>query len=241
MFSTHSQHNRFLIIVFSLVGLILISANNSRYWQLLDGKIAPFDGHEVNGDQVFQGPMLAGDMDGNGALECLNLSGESVQITNCSTAILWQSPAEWRVTEAQVGDLNRDRVDEVILLVWRPFQPWPVDRFTPYGGRIDTFHDDQGNSCQVILVGWQRGAFRELWAGSAMIRPLFNLTLADLDHDGRQELAALESTYEKPGQAIALTVWGWQGFGFTLIDRLEGPFQDLQIGADDFNTWLITR
>lgn len=219
----------------------MISANNSRYWQLLDGKIAPFDGHEVNGDQVFQGPMLAGDMDGNGALECLNLSGESVQITNCSTAILWQSPAEWRVTEAQVGDLNRDRVDEVILLVWRPFQPWPVDRFTPYGGRIDTFHDDQGNSCQVILVGWQRGAFRELWAGSAMIRPLFNLTLADLDHDGRQELAALESTYEKPGQAIALTVWGWQGFGFTLIDRLEGPFQDLQIGADDFNTWLITR
>ena len=132
-------------------------------------------------------------------------------------------------------------MDEVILLVWRPFQPWPVDRFTPYGGRIDTFHDDQGNSCQVILVGWQRGAFRELWAGSAMIRPLFNLTLADLDHDGRQELAALESTYEKPGQAIALTVWGWQGFGFTLIDRLEGPFQDLQIGADDFNTWLITR
>ena len=241
MIPTRLQKRKYLIIVLSLVGLILITASSSSYWQLLNGKIVPFDIHEADGKLTYLKPKLAGDLDSDGDMECLVSSGENLQITDCNAAILWQIPSEWRVTEAQVGDLNHDGVDEAILLVWRPFKPWPVDQFLPFGGRIKDFHDSHGESCQIILVGWEKDDWRELWAGSALARPVEQLGVADLDGDGWQELAALENDYDATRIGGQLTVWRWLGFGFTLLDRTESRWERLVIMGDGVHHWLFTR
>ena len=84
-------------------------------------------------------------------------------------------------------------------------------------------------SCHLILIGWQRGTYRELWAGSALADPLRDFTAADLDGDGWQELVALEGRYADPVSvpAHALTAWEWNGFGFTLLARQSGAFREV--------------
>jgi hypothetical protein len=172
------------------------------------------------------------DLDGDGAPETFNLSNGRLEIGRVETPA-WRSPVGWEVTQAAPADLNRDALPEAVLLVWRAFQPWPIDRYLPHPGRIDSFHDSAGRSCHLILIGWKEGAYRELWAGSALADPLHAFAAADLDGDGHQELIALEAAYTDPpgSPARALTAWEWNGFGFTLLDRVKGAFQRMQISG----------
>ncbi|MEJ2600537.1 MAG: VCBS repeat-containing protein [Anaerolineales bacterium] len=176
--------------------------------------------------------IVSADLNADGQPENLRLEDGRVQIMQDSQAA-WRSPADWQVTQALIGDLDGDGRPEVDLLVWRPFRPWPVDRFLPYGGRIDVFQDSQGRSCHLILIAWRDGAFRERWAGSALAEPLRSFAAVDLDGDGRQELVALETAYDDPpsSPARALSVWSWNGFGFSLLARQNGPFRQLAVYA----------
>jgi hypothetical protein len=135
------------------------------------------------------------------------------------------------VVQAQISDLNRDGRPEATLLVWRPFKPWPVDAWLPHGGRIQNFHDSRGASCHIILIGWKQGAFRELWAGSAMADPVKSFAAADLTGTGRQYLATLEGAYDDPLPAPArrIKIWEWNGFGFSIVNELEDSFRFMGI------------
>ena len=118
------------------------------------------------------------------------------------------------------------RSPEATLLVWRPFKPWPVDTWLPHGGRISSFHDANGLSCHMILIGWKQDAFREVWAGSAMADPVDSFVAADLTGNGKQYLVTLEGKYDDVASAPArrLKVWEWNGFGFTVVNELEESF-----------------
>ena len=196
-------------------------------------------------------PKSEADLDRDGSLECLQLTDRQVSIlkapcdeSTLETPIAWQSPKEWQVIQAYLADFNRDSIPEVSLLVWRDFQPWFIDRYIPHPGRIDSFHDEQNQSCHVILIGWRRGAYGELWAGSAMADPLRAFLPADVDGNGREELIALESRYtDPPGKpALALTAWEWNGFGFTLLARVNGSFRSMQPMIDpQGRVWIITQ
>lgn len=140
-----------------------------------------------------------------------------------------------------VSDLNRDGMNELALVVWRPHQPWPVDSFLPHGGRIADFKNARGLSCHVILIGWDGQEYRELWAGSALIDPVSHIRAADLDGDGSQELVALEGSYKSWQQGGNLTVWDWNGFGFRLLERVPGNFSDLGIVSVGENVLIITN
>lgn len=140
----------------------------------------------------------------------------------------WQSPEDWRVQEVLYSDLNRDGVQEFLLLVWRPFQSWPIDKFLPLGGRISNHQDKNGMSCHVILIGWDGQEYRELWAGSALAAPISNVTIADIDGDQYMELLAIENDYDEFSGGN-LVVWKWQGFGFSLLDRIEGRFNEFSV------------
>jgi hypothetical protein len=96
-------------------------------------------------------------------------------------------------------------------------------------------------SCHLILIGWQRGTYRELWAGSALADPLQSFLASDLDGDGRQELLALESRYTDPSAASAraLTTWEWNGFGFTLLARQPGRYRDFFVVSQGTGSRLI--
>jgi len=165
------------------------------------------------------------DLDHDGTPETLAITeGHAMLLTK--SQVRWQSPPTWRVEQAQITDLNYDGVPEVTLLVWRPFKPWPVDTWLPHGGRINSFHDSRGMSCHMILIGWKQGAFREVWAGSAMADPVNRFVAADLTGNGKQYLVTLEGNYDDPSSAPArrLKVWEWNGFGFTVVNNLEESF-----------------
>jgi hypothetical protein len=96
-------------------------------------------------------------------------------------------------------------------------------------------------SCHVILIGWARDGYNELWAGSALIRPVEQLHTVDLDGDGWQELAALEGNYDSSQSGGDLTVWKWNGFGFTLADEVKHNFNQIQIIGTNTQKWIFVQ
>ena len=89
-------------------------------------------------------------------------------------------------------------------------------------------------------MGWDGKGNRELWAGSSLIDPVFNIQAVDLDGDGNQELAALEGEYDSVYQTGSLTVWDWNGFGFRLRDRVSGRFSNFGIIRSGQDVMIMT-
>jgi len=146
--------------------------------------------------------------------------------------------------QADITDLNRDGKPEITMLIWRPFTPWPIDRYLPHKGRIQSFQNAKGQSCHLILIGWQGAKYRELWAGSALVSHLRTFAAGDIDADGLQELVVLESDYNDlvVEPVHILSVWELNGFGFTRFAGVEGSFHRLAIltSAED-QSYILTQ
>ena len=226
-----------LLIVIAILALILISPVKEHSWQWNGIKWVPT---RISKNQfAVVNPHLAQYTTGQ---DCMELKDQQVTIHRCAgifTGKEWVSPLNWQVKEVVSGDLNHDGIEEFGLLVWRTFKPWPIDKFLPNAGRIAAFHDENDLSCHLILIGWDGEKYRELWAGSALADPISHLVIVDVDRNGEEELAAIEGTYKKPGDGN-LTIWKWQGFGFTLINRLDGKFSNFTLGNVGDHSILIT-
>lgn len=227
------------VLIYSILTLIQLSP-------------APLGAWELAGDSIQAAPLplasrglihpVQSDFDENGVFERLEIIRGQAQILT-GDQILWQSPQGWNVRQAALSDLNQDGSIEAVLLVWRPFKPWPVDKWLPIGGRIEGFHNALGESCHIILIGWANGSFKERWAGSALSEPIRTFELADLNLDGFDELITLDSSYKSSpsSPATALKVWEWNGFGFSLVSERKGIFTDVQIAqSEDGRTILLT-
>jgi hypothetical protein len=198
----------------AVCSLITIFRTHLTQWEWMNGDFIAMD---PQSSTPFV-PLREADLNSDGSHEQILLHGNGVSIERGSE-ILWASPPEWKIRATQITDLNHDGLKELTLLVWRPFKPWPVDKVLPHGGRIAGFHDAQNQSCHIILIGWAGGGFRELWAGSALAEPLLDFYSADWNGDGRQELMAFETEYDHPLEGKALSLWEWNGFGFSLLGR----------------------
>lgn len=221
--------NMWRLILISLLGLLNISPDFISFWEYNGEKLERVNAGLFNRADVQFATWAEGE-NWRGEVFCVLPQGEGVQIGVCekdSQIAPWRSPAGWQVREIVFSDLNLDGEEELALLVWRPFQVWPVDRFLPSGGRIAAFHNQENMSCHLILIGLVNGEIQELWAGSALADPIRDLHVADLDGDGTQELIALEYAYDSNPLHSSLTIWSWNGFGFSLQDRQEGDFTSL--------------
>jgi hypothetical protein len=198
----------------AVLSLITIFHTHLTQWKWLDGDFLAISPQPA----IPVLPIYEVDLNSDGTNERVVFIESGISIQR-EQQILWSSPPEWRVLQAQLTDLDRDGRSELTLLVWRPFAPWPIDAFLPHGGRIAEFHDTENQSCHIILIGWKGGTFRELWAGSALAEPLLNFYAADWNGDGRQELLAIETEYDHPSKGRALSLWEWNGFGFSLMGR----------------------
>lgn len=176
-------------------------------------------------------PMLQeANLDGKGIPETLSLTNGILTIFS-GNEIAWQSPSDWQIVQAAIADVNHDGQPEVVLLLWRPFRTWPVDQWLPHGGRIADFHDANGQSCHIILIGWRGNGYHELWAGSALADPITVFAAVDLDGDNIQELVTLEGRYadSRSAPAHTLKVWKWNGFGFSIVSSMDGVFAKMTL------------
>ena len=139
-------------------------------------------------------------------------------------------PPTWHVTAAVLADVTGDDVREWVLLVWRPWRDWPIQRWLPAPSPIAGFHDAAGDSCHLILLDPRDG--HEIWAGSSLPVPLLALAVGDVDGDGDNDVVTLEGDYTtgRGGPATCVDVWRWNGFGFTLEWRSTlGVFRELYL------------
>ena len=128
-------------------------------------------------------------------------------------------PPEWQVTASVLADVTGDGAPEWVLLVWRPWRDWPIQRWSALPSPIAGYHDAGGDSCHLILLDPADGG--EIWAGSALPAPMLGLAVDDVDGDGVNEVLAVEGTYAagRDGPGTHVDVWRWNGFGFTLAWR----------------------
>lgn len=232
------MHLRTLLLT-ALAALALGSPAPSRAWALVDSNLTPVP--IPSGEPAID--LLEADLDEDPGLETLMLKNGRLEIRS-GDSVRWESPGSWQVGQAALADLNRDGELEAVLLVWRPFKPWPVDKWLPRGGRISGFHDASGMSCHIILIGWRQGAFRERWAGSALAEPVKRFAILDPDGSGRQFLVTLEAGYNDPSfrPARRIKAWEWNGFGFTVVSNVEGSFRQLFIlRAENGRSLILAR
>ncbi len=228
-------HQRFLTIFLAFCALSIASPASQQTLGLESDALIPQKA--LPPYRLLSLPTQA-DFEGNGQMETVQLSNGKAVIRS-GQEVVWTSPGTWQVVQAAITDLDHDGRPEAALLVWRPFMPWPVDRWLPYGGRISGFHDAHGFSCHLILIGRTPKGYQEVWAGSALAEPIYQFTAADLNGNGNQELITLEGQYsdawrqpEKHAGAPAagnLKVWEWNGFGFSVVYHLAGRFTDLAV------------
>lgn len=132
-------------------------------------------------------------------------------------------PKTWEVRSVFYADLTGDGIPECVLAVWRPWRDWPIQRWaTGSKSPIYANRDPRGRSSHLILVRpTGGGAYREIWAGSPLMRPLYSIQPKKWKK--RIVVEALEGNYHDSNGEIphSKALWEWDGFGFKLVDRTE--------------------
>jgi hypothetical protein len=172
------------------------------------------DGQGCRSSDVSQTPAAglfragALDLTGDGIPERVRRVGEQAVVYHQGSEA-WRSPPEWQVVDLALGDPNDDGRGELLLALWQP--------------------DAEGvPRSQPFVVGYRQGAYRLLWAGSAVADPIREVELGDVDGDGVQELIVLEER----GDDQAVSVWRWHGWGFSLVWRSpQGRYRDLALAS----------
>ena len=176
-----------------------------------DGEVC----HEVEVPQTARaGPFHAGmiDLTGDGVPEQVRRVEEQVVVYGNGTEP-WRGPAAWRVLDIALGDPNDDGRGELLLALRKP-DAAGVPRSHPF------------------IIGYRGGTYRVVWGGSAVADPISEVELGDVDGDGAQELIVLEELSDgcAPGCPMAVSVWRWHGWGFTLMWRSPpGRYRDLAL------------
>ncbi len=155
---------------------------------------------------------LQADCDADGRPEAVIWEGGRVRIER-DGATVWQSEPGWRIVDVAAGDAWNDLRQEVLMALWKD-DAQGVPRSHPF------------------IAGHRRGYYDLLWGGSAVVDPIHELELGDVDADGLNELVVLEGRYDDPAGSSArfVTVWRWNGWGFVLLWRSEeGHYRHLYL------------
>ena len=143
------------------------------------------------------------DLTGDGALDRL-VVGAAHACLVVDGVQAFQTPADWWVSDAHVGDLDGDGLPEVVFLAWRSAN---------YGSSRPFWEEVPGNegfSQHVFVYGWRDGALQPLWMSSQIGAAVESLALA--------EGGAVILT-ERDG---SVTAWVWEGWG---LKRAADPVQ----------------
>jgi hypothetical protein len=144
---------------------------------------------------------------------------------------VWSSDPSWDVRQLLVGDVNNDGKQEVALVLWKLFRLEPRIIYDTFG--FPSLWEEGSLRNHLFIYGWRDAAWRHLWCSSPVADPIVELAAADVDGDGANELVVLEGSYEthdNPGRHVSM--WRWNGWGFTLQWRSPGGVWDRLILQD---------
>jgi poly-gamma-glutamate capsule biosynthesis protein CapA/YwtB (metallophosphatase superfamily) len=158
------------------------------------------------------------DLNGDGKPELVTLQAGHVHIEGTGLP-KWDSLPDWQVNDLALGDANNDGRQEVLLALRK------ADR-----SGVLLSHP--------FVLGYREGKWQLLWGGSAVSDPIQEVALGDVDGDGLEELVVLEARHDGSGQAIS--VWRWNGWGFSQVWRGEsGNYRNLRLGGDSGRIVII--
>jgi hypothetical protein len=138
---------------------------------------------------------------------------------------IWRSDPTWDVRQLLVADVNNDGQEEVAFVLWRPFRLEPAIVYETFGFPALWEQDSVRN--HLFIYAWRDGVWQRLWCSSPVAEPIIELGAADVDGEGSNELVVLEGTYDAPdAPPRRVSVWRWNGWGFTLLWRSPGGAWD---------------
>jgi poly-gamma-glutamate synthesis protein (capsule biosynthesis protein) len=156
---------------------------------------------------IFWGGQI--DLTGDGVPEIVRREGERLLIYEGGT-LVYETPPEWRIVDAALGDPNDDGRYELMLAIWQA-DANGVEWSQPY------------------IVGYRGGEYRLMWGGRAVFDPIEEIEVGDIDGDGTQELVVIE---QRDSGLDGISVWRWAGWSFALVWRgPEGHYDDLVLLA----------
>jgi poly-gamma-glutamate capsule biosynthesis protein CapA/YwtB (metallophosphatase superfamily) len=134
------------------------------------------------------------DLDGDGQPETITLEGGRLQVRQPDGGLAWESPTDWLVVDAALGDPDWDGRPDLVAIFWKADKAG-VLRSHPF------------------LIRQNGGRYEEVWGGSAVSEPIWEVEVTDLNGDGLDELVVLAMAPGGEGQTIS--VWEWHGWGFS--------------------------
>ena len=209
--SIHSPHETLNILAIGSEDTATQRPAGSRTW--LEQERRPAQGNHPHD----QGTT---DLDGDGLPERLELQGHELRLYSRSHEV-WRSDSGWDVTQAILADADNDGRIEIVFALWKPFVPWPIDRFYNTSSPIAENQDAAGLSSHLFLYHWDGERCRPAWCSSALADPIREFAIRDEDGNGENELVVLEGSYAEPHHTPAryTTLWCWNGWGFSLLSR----------------------
>lgn len=149
----------------------------------------------------WQRVEVAADLDGDGDLEAVRLAGRRVSVCD-SGASRVVSKDGWLVSDALVGDVDRDGVQELVLIAWKrgsygTSRPFWVAR------------DSLGFSEHVFIFRYRDGGLKPVWMSS------------DIGFEAQHAWLDAHDDLHLADTAGDETVWEWQDFGLILIDGMS--------------------
>jgi hypothetical protein len=143
---------------------------------------------------------------------------------------IWTSPLAWQVQEAHMADLNGDGEEEIAALTMAPGE----------FGRIKPFwvtQDDKGVRQHIYIFNLKDNVFHPVWMASRVYRPTCAFRLGRILQNGRDQLVTLDAEKTASSstcQASYVSIWDWNGWGFSLVwQSATGTYDGL--GLDGVN------
>lgn len=163
---------------------------------------------------------VTGDLDGDSNVERYLLDGHRLTVYEGDT-LLWQSPREWRVDGFALGDVNHDGNVNLVMSLWKQGSFGPVKPFCENG-------PDRSYKNHLFVYRLTGDALQPVWCSSDLDHPIVSFEIRDVAGDGLNRMVVKEGSYRRiAGERYALdgkasthtTVWKWDGWGFSLVDK----------------------
>jgi hypothetical protein len=134
---------------------------------------------------------------------------------------VWSSDPSWDVRHLWVADVNNDGKQEVAFVLWKPFRLEPTIIYDTFG--FPSLWEEGSLRNHLFIYAWRDAAWQHLWCSSPVADPIIEVAAGDVDGDGANELVVLEGSYDAPDAVFRyVSVWRWNGWGFTLQWRSPG-------------------